>query len=314
LLRDRRIQLLMGLLLGGSLDKITPILDPERGYRYPEAERLLEGEAEETLERLEDAGLLEREFCGYLALCPRCGSPRVEREEGGWRCGRCEALERELELRPLYCYRPNLDRVRSLSDQLIIPRILEFLHERGYRAESPGEIRGESGVRHSFDVVARGRGEEPPTIVIDIALEEGPAGEEEVKEIFAKVYDVNPYKAVLIAVPVREEAKRLAERYDIEAVEAGDQRALFKGLMKAIPSVEKVEYKTLDVMSLLSLPDHLRKTATVLCDLGEATAEEVAERTGRARAVESSYLNQLVRMGYLKKERRGRRVLFSVVI
>ena len=70
--------------------------------------------------------------------------------------------------------------------------------------------------------------------------------------------------------------------------------------------------ETLDVMTLLSLPDHLRKTAISLCKLGEATADEVAEQTKRARAVESGYLNQLVLMGYLKKERRGRKTFFYV--
>jgi DNA-binding transcriptional ArsR family regulator len=70
--------------------------------------------------------------------------------------------------------------------------------------------------------------------------------------------------------------------------------------------------EALDVMTLLSLPDHLRKTAISLCKLGEATADEVAENTRRARAVESGYLNQLVIMGYLKKERRGRKTYFYV--
>lgn len=68
----------------------------------------------------------------------------------------------------------------------------------------------------------------------------------------------------------------------------------------------------LDVMTLLSLPDHLRKTAITICRLDQATAEEVAEQTKRARAVESSYLNQLVLMGYLKKERKGRKAYFYV--
>ncbi|UCF58808.1 MAG: transcriptional regulator [Candidatus Bathyarchaeota archaeon] len=68
----------------------------------------------------------------------------------------------------------------------------------------------------------------------------------------------------------------------------------------------------LDVMTLLSLPDHLRKTAVTLCKLGQATAEEIAEQTRRARAVESGYLNQLVLMGFLKKERRGRKAYFYV--
>jgi hypothetical protein len=70
--------------------------------------------------------------------------------------------------------------------------------------------------------------------------------------------------------------------------------------------------EALDVMTLLSLPDHLRKTAVTICKLGHATAEEVAEQTKRARAVESGYLNQLVLMSYLKKERKGRKAYFFV--
>ncbi len=68
----------------------------------------------------------------------------------------------------------------------------------------------------------------------------------------------------------------------------------------------------LDVMTLLSMPDHLRKTAMAVCRLGRATAEEVSQHTSRARAVESGYLNQLVIMGYLKKERVGRKAYFYV--
>lgn len=68
----------------------------------------------------------------------------------------------------------------------------------------------------------------------------------------------------------------------------------------------------LDVMTLLSMPDHLRKTAMTVCRLGRATADEVAQQTHRARAVESSYLNQLVIMGHLKKERKGRKAYFYV--
>lgn len=68
----------------------------------------------------------------------------------------------------------------------------------------------------------------------------------------------------------------------------------------------------LDVMTLLSMPDHLRKTAMALCRLGRATADEIAGQTKRARAVESAYMNQLVIMGYLKKERNGRKAYFYV--
>ena len=69
---------------------------------------------------------------------------------------------------------------------------------------------------------------------------------------------------------------------------------------------------SLDVMTLLSMPDHLRKTAMTICRCVRATAEEISEQTKRARAVESAYLNQLVIMGYLKKERKGRKAYFFI--
>jgi DNA-binding transcriptional ArsR family regulator len=72
------------------------------------------------------------------------------------------------------------------------------------------------------------------------------------------------------------------------------------------------ELKALDALALLKLPDHLRKTALAIDRLGEGTADEVASVTGRERAVESGYLNQLVRMGYVRKRRDGRRVVFTV--
>lgn len=78
------------------------------------------------------------------------------------------------------------------------------------------------------------------------------------------------------------------------------------------PSQELIPNGVLDVMTLLSLPDHLRKTAVTLCKLDQATADQIAEQTKRARAVESGYLNQLVLMGYVKKERRGRKAYFYI--
>jgi len=108
-------------------------------------------------------------------------------------------------------------------------------------------------------------------------------------------------KSARILEKIRESLERLNEKIDvmIEIQRHGQKES------QIIPDV-------LDVMTLLSLPDHLRKTAVTLCKLGQATAEEVAEQTKRARAVESGYLNQLVLMGYLKKERKGRKAYFYV--
>lgn len=63
---------------------------------------------------------------------------------------------------------------------------------------------------------------------------------------------------------------------------------------------------------LLDFPDHLRKTVRAVLELGTGTAEQVSEKTGRSRSLESTYLNQLHTMGYLIRERRGQLVHYKV--
>jgi len=108
----------------------------------------------------------------------------------------------------------------------------------------------------------------------------------------------------VILVKIKESLDRLNEKMEVFIELQKHERKkdlVFQDLPEA-----------LDVMTLLSLPDHLRKTAVSICKLGRATAEGVAEQTKRARAVESGYLNQLVLMNYLKKERKGRKAYFYV--
>jgi len=59
------------------------------------------------------------------------------------------------------------------------------------------------------------------------------------------------------------------------------------------------------------LPTHLRKTYLVVLSMGETNAQLVANATTRVRAVESNYLNQLVRMGWLVSRRYGKCRLFK---
>ena len=63
----------------------------------------------------------------------------------------------------------------------------------------------------------------------------------------------------------------------------------------------------------LSLPSSLQKTVLAVQELGESMATEVAEKTGRVRSVETIYLNQLSRLGYLTRMRKSRRVYFKVL-
>jgi len=66
-----------------------------------------------------------------------------------------------------------------------------------------------------------------------------------------------------------------------------------------------------DSAGLLLLPDHLRKTMIALIEMGQATASQLAEKTGRVRNLESSYLNQLERMGLVERFREGRQLCFG---
>lgn len=110
-------------------------------------------------------------------------------------------------------------------------------------------------------------------------------------------------KPIIVLEKIREHLEKLNEKIEIMIeLQKHDQKDAQPALTDA----------PLDVMTLLSMPDHLRKTAMTVCRLGRATADEIAEQTKRARAVESAYLNQLVIMGHLKKERKGRKAYFFV--
>src|SRR4030043_50885 len=64
---------------------------------------------------------------------------------------------------------------------------------------------------------------------------------------------------------------------------------------------------------LLQLPDHLRRTYLTVASRGECQATVVSNLTGRSRAVESNYLNQLARMGWLSKRRVSKALYFRPV-
>jgi hypothetical protein len=112
--------------------------------------------------------------------------------------------------------------------------------------------------------------------------------------------DIFSKKPLHVLEKIRENLERLNEKIEImiELQRHGNKE------------IQPLNDAPLDVMTLLSMPDHLRKTAMTICRCGRATAEEVSQQTSRARAVESAYLNQLVIMGYLKKERKGRKAYF----
>jgi ArsR family transcriptional regulator, lead/cadmium/zinc/bismuth-responsive transcriptional repressor len=118
--------------------------------------------------------------------------------------------------------------------------------------------------------------------------------------------ELSSKKPISILEKIEQSLERLNEKIEV-MIEI--QRNGGNSNQKTMPTLPDA---SLDVMTLLSMPDHLRKTAMTICRCTRATAEEIAEQTTRARAVESAYLNQLVIMGYLKKQRKGRKAYFYV--
>jgi hypothetical protein len=75
----------------------------------------------------------------------------------------------------------------------------------------------------------------------------------------------------------------------------------------------KVQPLKLESSELLALPDHLRSTYMTVASKGESSATLVSNKTGRTRAIESTYLNKLTLMGWLSKRRDSKTIYFSVI-
>lgn len=66
-----------------------------------------------------------------------------------------------------------------------------------------------------------------------------------------------------------------------------------------------------DKMALfLTVPDTIRKSLFAVSHLERGTADEVSAFTGRHRSIENKYLNELVRAGWLNRERVGKKVYY----
>ncbi len=102
-----------------------------------------------------------------------------------------------------------------------------------------------------------------------------------------------------------------------------DEIEILKNIRDAVLRIEKkledlekslrknnIKREIADPLELLELPDNLRITAMAMLKIKEGTAEDVSRITGRSRPIESHYLSSLVRLGFLKKKRVGRKVVY----
>jgi hypothetical protein len=117
-------------------------------------------------------------------------------------------------------------------DWVVITPVRDFLHDNGFEVESPAFLKGKSGANHIFDIAAFKGGMTRKITVIDLATSiENVVPEQPVIALFAKVYDVSPDNAYLIAIPkLSENGKKMAELYNIKIIEAKNQKEAIKAL------------------------------------------------------------------------------------
>ncbi|HML01861.1 MAG TPA: hypothetical protein VK487_00645 [Candidatus Bathyarchaeia archaeon] len=215
---------------------------------------------------VEKSSLIEHVQCGYIdteqhfrsgeqLICPRCHKeltkPDVDYRKAGIWCV-CNSCSKSFDI-PVpshfcrkcqfaftfedalyedvyrYTLSPEAGREASLGWIMVNP-IRQFLEGKGYKVETPGVLKGKSGASHLFDVTASLKDDVKETLVIDIAT----ATEDEVTEqpviaLFAKIYDVSPGCACLIAVPkISENGERMAKLYNIILLETRDPSEVMK--------------------------------------------------------------------------------------
>ena len=103
---------------------------------------------------------------------------------------------------------------------LLDPQLAKMMEELGYEVESPAQVQGQSGSKHSLDVYAKKDG---LTIALQVAVDTKPVEPSAVISFFAKAFDIKPNKSVLVTIPAAsEEAKRLEAGYGVAVVEDFD--------------------------------------------------------------------------------------------
>jgi len=218
------------------------------------------------------SALIEHVKCGYIdteehfraadkLVCPRCKKELIKpdvdyRRAGVWcTCNECNKsfdmpvashicrschtgfMFEEAICKDIYSYSISEEAIKEASLGLIlIAPIRNFLEDSGFKVETPGFLKGASGASHTFDITASKEEISKHVLVCDVAAStDGAVAEQPVIALFAKIYDVAPDRACLVAIPkLSESGKKLANLYKINLIEAKDQKEVIKALQTLI--------------------------------------------------------------------------------
>jgi hypothetical protein len=214
------------------------------------------------------SSLIEHLPCGYIdtedhfkrddkLVCPRCGKdlvkPDVDYRKAGIWCT-CRTCKKSFDIpvpshfcrkchkaftfedaiyESAYAYKLSDEAKQEASlGWILIAPLREFMEDRGFEVETPGFLKGKSGASHMFDITAFRAGATKDVTVIDLATSsENMVSEQPVIAMFAKIYDVEPERACLVAIPeITENGKKMAKLYNITLIEAKNSKDAVKAL------------------------------------------------------------------------------------
>ena len=213
------------------------------------------------------SALMEHVKCGYMDVeenfnkggrltCPKCHEDlkKVEvdyRRAGIWcTCKDC-GKSFDIPVTSLFCRGCNLNftfedtiikdaysytlreeaRLEAPLGWVIVAPIKELLAESGLEVQGPAFVKGKSGANHMFDVVAKGKDASKLTVVDLATSTEDVVSEQPVIALFAKIFDVSPDSAYLVAIPrMNENGKKMAELYKIQVVEGRNEKEAIRVL------------------------------------------------------------------------------------
>ena len=216
--------------------------------------------------------LIEHISCGYIdvenkfqkdneLVCSKCNKKLTEKDKdfrkaGVWcTCNECEKsfhipttshfcrvchtnfMFEDANLKDLYSYSLSNKTLKEASlGWIMIAPVKDFLQKQEYQVEIQGCLKGTSGAKHMFDIIAVSKVNPNKRVVFDFAVsDEGAVNEQPIIAMFAKIYDVSPEKAIVIAIPkINENAKKLASLYKIDLIEANESSKILETLKTVI--------------------------------------------------------------------------------
>jgi hypothetical protein len=128
LYQERNTQVFLRKFLSGEISELEPVYDSKLGYRYPAVEVIV-GEvssAEEFLNRLYEAGILERKLYDRIIYCPNCGLPNVSTH---YSCPYCKSfnIHRSSLIEHVKCGYMDVEKNFQKGNKLVCPKCREEL-------------------------------------------------------------------------------------------------------------------------------------------------------------------------------------------